>query len=159
MTAFLVGLAVGAAMGWLAHRFKPRRRIKALVPPALQPQERANKYGHPRAPVPALKDRLPDAPPGHAWEIRVQHDDKGTPFLHLALLSIATGKPVEEKKTNLTNRRPGSTWAAEYRSYSLIKGSIFNNDLLGPVVDWASQMADKYANANATGDYAIGDAS
>lgn len=153
---FLLGFALGAAAGWLTFRFWPRKKVAAVM----TPKKEWKTYGHPKPPVPSLLAKLPDAPTGHAWEVCVKHDEKGTPWLHLSLLNLSTGEPVEQTRKNLVRGGyPWDTWAAYYRNWSSAdsRNRAFNDKLLGPMVDWASPLVDKYTNANAVGDYVIGD--
>lgn len=147
---FWMGLTMGIALGaflvqlghWSGHR-RPRTATGGV---------KAQTYGHPHPPVPWVRSHIPDAPTGFFWEVRVERDGSGNPWLHLALISATSGKPVSQMKRDLV-RGGYRTYAEDYRRYSILKGDTFKNDLMGPLLDWAQRQVDKYGNH--TDEYAV----
>ncbi|OBK49418.1 hypothetical protein A5656_28450 [Mycobacterium gordonae] len=117
--------------------------------------EKPQCYGHPRPPTVALRESLPKPPDGHAWETKVTSDANGTYWLHLALINIVRGETVAARWGNLTRRGIYGTWADCYRKYPRIAESSFNEDLIGPLTDWAATEVAKMAGPN-TFDYKLG---
>lgn len=110
------------------------------------PREKELRYGHPEPPVSALRRAIPRAPTGYQWETKVTCDPStGHYWMHLALVDIATGENYASMKTNLTWGEYWS-WAEGYRKYGGfgLDGSTFRNDLIGPVVDWATVTVNKF---------------
>lgn len=154
--AFYLGIAVGIGLGFvlaaavgLIH--KSRKPMPALP---LQPHQPENRYGHPHPPVNWLRSHIRQAPLGAAWEIKVHHDDKGQPWLHLSLVDLALGATVASTKRDLVNDKY-HTWTSSYRSYPSLKGETFKNDLMGPLLDWAEKTYNEYANKGADGEYSL----
>lgn len=154
----LVWMAVGVGLSIIVvtvvYLIDQRRKLK---PPLLlqpQPHKAENRYGHPHPPVNWLRSHIRQAPLGAAWEIKVHHDDKGQPWLHLSLVDLALGATVASTKRDLVNDKY-HTWTSSYRSYPSIKGHTFQNDLMGPLLDWAEKTYNEYTNKGADGEYSL----
>ncbi|QRY51804.1 hypothetical protein [Mycolicibacterium septicum] len=149
---FLLGLIIGAVVTALVMR------QKKPAPTAIAPEPRKeNLYGHPWPPVSSLRKKLPTPLAGHAWETVVTADRDGRNILTLTLLNLATESKVATRRVDLTHRKYGKTYAQEYRDYPILKKDTFNNDLIGPVVDWAQAAVNKFSNAGQVVDYQLGD--
>ena len=106
-------------------------------------------YGHPWPPVPAVVKKLPKLPAGFTWELFVEHDDVGKPWLTVSLVSVASGQPVATHKADLVRKNMYSTYAETYTRYAIIKDVTFNNDLILPITTWALEECAK-ASAEST---------
>lgn len=106
---------------------------------------RGETYGHPENPVAALKRRLPKAPIGFLWELAVERDQRsGHLMLKLALLDTSTFKQVVSRSVDLEwDNKSGQSWSTTYARWSTIRSSIFRNDLILPIADWARQEASQ----------------
>lgn len=154
MIEFLIGAVVGALLMAAVDRLRKRRPRQRKVD--------ENWYGHPRPPIATLRERLPDPPQNHVWEVKVQHAKDGNPFLHLTLVNILTGANVAATKADLVRGGyPWDTWAAYYRNWSSAGPRLlaFDNKIIGPITDWAVGQVNKVAHANASGGYSMGDLS
>lgn len=148
-TAFLAGLVVGVGVGsLLADRLPLRRRLRRPTEPT---------YGHPKPPVSTLRKMLPKPPSGHAWQTRVDTNERGHVILTTTLVSVLTGD-VASYRRNLTvdtkyvypdMQQP---WAEQYRKYPTLKKNTFN-EVLGPIVDWAATVVNTVEPAS---DYRMG---
>lgn len=152
-----IGGAVVAYRNW--------QKIKKVTSPVASVPEQApqNYYGHPFAPVPALRKRLPRLPGGYQWETKVLTEPKnGHYYLHLTLVDIMQNTNVSTRKFDLTESwmfpSLHHTWAREYRSYSTDygKNTIFKDELIGTMVDWAILEAAKLDTTEVR-DYHLGD--
>lgn len=149
---FCVGFPAGVLTLLAVHRL--RFRASRAVPPSVVVED---TYGHPLPPVSTLRDALPAPPNGHAWEISVQHDGGGTPFLHIGVVQLNTGDSAGGTKKDLMNDRY-STWASRYRRFAgedEYLCEIFRTDFIGPLTDWATAQVNRLDHANALGEYTI----
>lgn len=143
--AFVVVVAVTAIGLWVRakwHRPVPESKPQPLL------------YGHPCPPAESLRGKLPTAPEGHVWEIKVISDESsghGHLWMHLTLVQVATEQNVDTTKTDLTVHRKhiypdmNKTWADEYRRYPSLAKEAFWKDLIGPLVDWAQLTVNKFS--------------
>lgn len=149
---FIFGLAVGSGVTWVCTR-TPRRKTTET------PKSQEKTYGHPYPPVSYVREHLLKAPLGHAWEVRIEHDGAGTPFLHVALIDAATGGVTASVKKDVLNEtyRP---WSERYRKYTTDRWharEVFREDFAGPLQDWATKQVYRVTSSNAVGEYTIGD--
>ncbi|MDB2197581.1 hypothetical protein [Mycobacteroides abscessus] len=156
MLTALFGFCVGFPAGVLTLLAFHRLRLRAskAVPPSAVLED---TYGHPLPPVSTLRGALPDPPNGHAWEISVQHDGGGTPFLHVGIVKLNTGDSAGGTKKDLMNDRY-STWASKYRLFTgddEYLCEIFRRDFIGPLTDWATAQVNRLDHANDIGVYTI----
>jgi hypothetical protein len=114
------------------------------------PEPPAEKYGHPWAPVPELRKVLPKPPDSYVWEISVDVDQSGDYILTLGALNMLTGVTTERIQVNLT-RRSYETWAKFYREYESLRRGYFENEILGPLKEWANNQTDELAGKREPG--------
>lgn len=145
--AFLVGVMMGIPVGYVLGRRSRRVHI-----PAMDRRPDEERFGHPKPPLKTLRDQLPDAPSGCAWESAVKFDDRGEAHLHLSLVEVATERTVASTKSSLVRGKYGRLYSEEYRKYRTLRADTFN-ELIGPLVDWATCQVNKYANAGKTYGY------
>lgn len=156
MLTALLGFCVGFPAGVLTLLTVQRLRLRTgkAVPPSAVIED---TYGHPLPPVSTLREALPAPPNGHAWEICIQHDGDGTPFLHLGIVELVTGDSAGGTKKDLVNARY-STWASSYRLFTRDDEyvcEIFRRDFIGPLTDWATGQVNRLDHANDVGVYTI----
>lgn len=112
-----------------------------------QATERSAKeetWGHPRNPATEIKKRLPPAPIGFMWEMKVVRNDDGHPVLTLSLLDLKSSEPQAARSVDLGWRRAtGQAWRGFYQEYRVIGMSTFYDDIVQPMADWALAEAAK----------------
>lgn len=154
MLSILIGLSIGVPLGSTApiiFRWWQRRT------PKVRSAADERRYGHPLPPVSTLRKLLPSPPHSHAWEISVQHVEDGTPFLHLDVVELISGKTVGSTRKDLVNDQYRS-WARAYRLYTVDRWQArakFRDEFIGPLTDWAVGQVNRLDRSNALGEYTI----
>lgn len=165
---FMFGMLAGMLIGAWAHHMdlkrQARKRAGGITPPA---GDKEPCYGHPRPPVSTLRKMLPTPAPGHVWETAIRTDDQGVLWLDLALMQLMTETKAGEYHIDLTNRHSEyggyiyGTWADKYRDWDGVlateRPKILRHEVLGPAVDWATQLVNKVTSAGTVRDYKLGD--
>lgn len=127
------------------------------------PDKPEEKYGHPLPPISTLSKMLPKFPEKLLnWEITVEHhEESGEPMLVLSLVDTRkTESIIATLRMSLftvdarcRDSYAGKTWRYRYGSYESTWTTTMKEDLLGPYVDWATQLYYKYEKANDLGEY------
>lgn len=133
------------------QRLQRRQPTPSTTDPDLGPDYQ--KYGHPRAPVPALYAALPDPPANYVWEIKVEPDKKDHPSLVLTMVDVRTSQPVDTRRVCLIleYEHIGVHWAESYRKHD--PKYIFRNDLIIPFISWAQKLVDTHTMYETSGEY------
>lgn len=154
MLTISIGLGIGVLLGSTAPIIF--RRLQRCSP-KLRSAADERRYGHPLPPVSTLRKSLPSPPHSHAWEISVQHVEDGTPFLHLDVVELISGRTVASTRKDLVNGEYWS-WARAYRLYTTDRWHArtkFRGEFIGPLTDWAVGQVNRLDRSNALGEYTI----
>ena len=113
-----------------------------------EPEPVYETYGHPWAPLPELKAKLPPPPANHSWEIAVGINTHNSPALRLSLLDLRTTETSDFIERDLVVIRrwryaDNDTFASFYRRAGdeVRCRKVFYAHLLAPMADWAKTVA------------------
>lgn len=124
--------------------------LAARVPlPSEKPKPvQRDKFGHKYDPQHTLNSRLSSlkAPDGYFWRTRYSKNSVDQVLLVLDLLDSDTNQ-VDSKSVNLHVYRPhGKTWAATRNTYPTLYDNMFQQEIIQPLLDFASTMRIKYSD-------------
>lgn len=162
MTAGLIlGIVVGTVLGALAgvaavrgsQRLRAIRASRTAAVPAT-PVQVVEKFGHPKAPVPAITHALPEVAYPLAWETWI---DRSGPYavLVIRLTDLATEETLETLRVKIeeyggrwASNGTYPTWADYHRAYPSPYGwNNFLQDVVAPTTDWARRAVAAHGPA------------
>lgn len=136
-TLLLITLLIGV----FRRRRTTRTRAAAAVATLTEEQVRIGSrppgaFGHSFDPVAEIKQRIPDPPAGHMWELTVARNTEFCAVLTLGLLNIAEDKVTTSTSVNLTKTGMWE-WARLYEANPTTTTARAFADIVAEPVDWA----------------------
>lgn len=124
--------------------------LSARVPlPSEKPKPvQRDKFGHKYDPQLRLNNSLNNlkAPEGYFWRTRYGKNSQSQALLTLDLLD-SNKNQVDGKSVNLNIYKPhGVSWTRTMNSFPTLYDSMFNEEIIQPLLDFASTMRIKYSD-------------